>query len=232
METIKGFFDSFKEFIWDIIGYLLPGSYVLILLSVCVHKEYFVTPSLGTNTNGFYPFIFLVVSYLIGHVTYGFGLFKDKLLSRNKFLIKFSYVKTIEASITTRKAFTLSKDLISKALHAKGINDDLNDASVRDLRNIAMSFIPESDQKIYTFTFRTELSNQTGNISITIGVIGLMFSIFRSIPFQIFKTDLTHIVIYICLIFSYLFLRQTRNRFYAISIGLPFSLYIAKAIKQ
>ena len=83
MENVKSFFDSFKEFIWDIIGYLLPGSYVLILLSVCLNKEYFISPSLGTFTKDFYPFIFLVISYLLGHVVYGIGCFKEKRLGKN-----------------------------------------------------------------------------------------------------------------------------------------------------
>jgi hypothetical protein len=232
METIKGFFDSFKEFIWDIIGYLLPGSYVLIILSVFVHEEYFVIPSLGTSTNDFYPFIIIVTSYLIGHVTYGVGWFKDELFKRVKFLTMFSYVKTIEANIAKRKAFTLTRELISRAFEEKGINDDFKDISVRDLRNIAMSFIPESDQKIYTFMFRSELSNQIGNISIVIGILGLISSFFEFTPLHIFKTETHYVVVYFCLIISYFFLRQTRNRFYAISLGLPFSLYIAKAIKQ
>lgn len=225
MDSVKGFFDSFKEFIWDIIGYLLPGSYILILLSVCVNEEYFVTPSLGTGTNDFLPFIFVVVSYLLGHVAYGFGWFKEGLLG------KYSYVKKIEAKVASRKAFALSKELISNSLKAKGITEDFNNATVRDLRSIALSFIPEQDQKIYTFTFRSDLSNQTANISFIIGILGLIFSIFSSIPASIFKTDTAHIIIYLCLIFCYFFLRQTRNRFYAISVGLPFSIYTANAIK-
>ena len=225
MESVKGFFDSFKEFIWDIIGYLLPGSYVLILLSVCVNKEYFVSPSLGTNTKDLYPFIFLVISYLIGHVVYGFGCLKEKWLR------KYSYVKTIEDNVSKRQAFDYSKELLTQALAAKNLTNKLSVASVRDVRNLVMSFIPESDQKIYTFTFRSDLANHTGNISIFVGSLGLLFSIFKCIPMQIFKTDSTHILLYVCLVVAYIFLRETRNRFYAISIGLPFSIYTSKSIK-
>lgn len=225
MGSVKGFFDSFKEFIWDIIGYLLPGSYVLILLSVCVNQEFFVSPSLGTNVNEFYPFVFIVVSYLLGHVAYGFGWFKEEIMGN------YSYVKKIETRVATRTGFNLSKQLISKALLAKGVTDDLSKATVRDLRSIAMSYIPEHDQKIYTFTFRSDLSNQTGNISIIVGILGIIFSIFKNIPLHIFKTDTAHIIVYVCLIICYFFLRQTRNRFYAISVGLPFSIYTANATK-
>lgn len=227
MENIKGFFDSFKEFIWDIIGYLLPGSYILILLSVCVNQKYFVMPLIGANDNDFYPFVFIVISYLLGYVSYGFGWLKEEILG------KYSYVKKIEAKILKRKAFLLSKQLISKALLEKGIVDELNEkTTLRDVRNIAMSFIPESDQKIYTFTFRSELSNQTGNISFLVGFMGLFSYFFKSISLGIFKTDATHLIIYVCLLISYFFLRQTRNRFYAISAALPFSIYTANQIKK
>lgn len=225
MDNLKGFFDSFKEFIWDIIGYLLPGSYILILLSVCVNEEYFITPSLGPENNDFLPFIFIVISYLLGHVAYGFGWLKEELLG------KYSYVKQIESKIANRMAFALSKKIILASLQVKGITEDFSSSTVRDIRSIAMSFIPEQDQKIYTFTFRSDLSNQTANISIIIGILGMLFSIISSFPYRIFKTDPAHIVVYLCLIVCYLFLRQTRNRFYAISIGLPFSIYTANAIK-
>lgn len=225
MESIKSFFDSFKEFIWDIIGYLLPGSYILILLSICINSDFFIPLSLGSKTTDFYPYVFIIISYLLGHVAYGFGWFKEEILG------KYSYVKKIEKQVATRKGFLLAKGLISKALLLKGITDDLNNATVRDIRSIAMSFIPEQDQKIYTFTFRSDLSNQTGNISILVGILGLFFSIIKCIPFTLFKTDTKYIVLYICLIIAYFFLRQTRNRFYAISIGLPFSIYTAKATK-
>lgn len=232
METVKGFFDSFKEFIWDIIGYLLPGSFLLILLSVCINQEYFVKPSIGNSTIDFYPFVIIILSYLLGYVTYGVGCFKDEIFSKFKFFNKYSYIKNIEASVAKRKAFTLSKELIIKALQTKGITDDLRNASFRDLRSLAMGFIPESDEKIYTFIFRAELSGQTGIISILVGIIGLIFSIFKSIPLHLFKTGTTHIIIYVCLIICYFFFRQTRNRFYAIAMGLPFSIYTSKAIKE
>lgn len=225
MDNVKGFFDSFKEFIWDIIGYLLPGSYILILLSTCINEKYFVSSSIIEDNQEFYPFIFIVISYLLGYVAYGFGWFKENIRG------KYSYVKKIESKVASRKAFALSKQLISDSLKEKGISDDLSNATVRDLRSIAMSFMPEQDQKIYTFTFRSDLSNQTANISIVVGVLGIIFSIFFSSNLSVFKTDLSYIIIYVCLLLCYLFLRETRNRFYAISIGLPFSIYTANAIK-
>lgn len=223
MDSIRSFFDSFKEFIWDIIGYLLPGSYLLILLSICIDEKFFLIPTIGTKDYDFYPFIFIVISYLLGYVAYGVGCFKEKILGKR------SYVKSIEEKISKRQAFEYSKELLSKGLKAKKITDKLNDATVRDVRNLVMGFIPESDHKIYTFTFRSDLANHTGNISVITGFLGIMFSIFHITP--LFKSDVNHVILYIILIIAYIFLRETRNRFYHISVGLPFSIYTSKSIE-
>lgn len=223
METIKGFFDSFKEFVWDIIGYLLPGSFLLIILSACVDIAFFFDAAIINEKTNLFPFAFIVISYLLGHVVYGFGWLKERTLKR------WSYTKKIEKSVSARDAFKLSKELIIKALAAKGVVNDLRNATVRDVRNLAMSFVPEADQKVYSFTFRSELSNHIGNISWVVGLLGIVSFFWKNIPLKIFLTTTNHIILYVCLIFAYILLRETRNRFYAISIGIPFSIYTAKA---
>lgn len=223
MENVKSFFESFKEFAWDIIGYLLPGSFLLILLMICVNQNYILVP--GSRFEDFYLYIFIVVSYLLGHVIYGLGWIKEDLRGKG------SYTKKIELDIKNRKAFEWSKNLVAKALEEKGVKDDLDKASVREIRNVVMSFIPEHDQKIYTFMFRSEVANQTGNISFIIGALGSFFSIFHNFPYPLFITDRSHVLLYMSLIGAYFLLRKTRNRFYAIAIGLPFSIYTANQIK-
>ncbi len=104
MVSARSFFDSFKEFIWDIIGYLLPGSYVLILLSICVNQEYFVSPSLGAGTNGFLLYIFIVVAYLLGYVAYGFGLFKEELMGN------YSYKKKLKRTLLLKRYLNFQKN--------------------------------------------------------------------------------------------------------------------------
>lgn len=223
MDAIKGFFDSFKEFVWDIIGYLLPGSFLLIVLSACVNPAFYFDAAIINEKTNLFPFAFIAISYLLGHVIYGFGWLKEKTLK------EWSYTKKIEKSVSGREAFKLSKQLITKALAAKGIVNDLANASVRDVRNLAMSFAPEADQKIYSFTFRSELSNHIGNISCIVGLLGVVSFFWKNVPLKIFLTTTNHVILYVCLILAYILLRETRNRFYAISIGIPFSIYTAKA---
>jgi hypothetical protein len=226
METVKGFFDSFKEFIWDIIGYLLPGCFVLILFYGTVNDKYLFQPDLKIMEDKYFFFVLIILAYLIGYVVYGLGCIKERLFG------KFSYTKKIERNISERQAFQYSKEILSKELEKKQLNDKLSTGSVRDIRNLVMSFIPESDQKIYTFTFRSDLANHTGNISLVFGFLGLVFSSFPGLKSLYFKNDSGHIILYVILILSYFLLRETRNRFYHVSIGLPFSIYTSNSLKK
>jgi hypothetical protein len=224
MGGIKGFFDSFKELLWDIIGYLIPGSYLLILLSVCINERLFLSSKINIPESELSTFAFVIVAYLLGHVVYGFSFFKEKRRG-----VK-SYTKKIEESIMNKKSIVWSKQILKSKFEKLNISEDFSQTSVRDLRNIVMSFIPESDQKIYTFTFRADISNNTANISLIVGVFGLVFSFIQLIfsEFLFFNLGTEYYLLYSLLIIVSFFLKETRNRFYAISIGVPFSIFTAK----
>jgi hypothetical protein len=225
MENVKGFFDSFKEFIWDIIGYLLPGAFVLILFYGTVNNKYLFQPDLKMEVKYFF-FVLIILAYLIGYVVYGLGCIKDKIFG------ECSYTKKIERDISKKLAFLYSKEILSKELEKKQLNDKLSTGTVREIRNLVMGFIPESDQKIYTFTFRSDLANHIGNVSFAFGLFGLIFSSFPALKPLYFKHDAGHIILYMILILSYYLLRATRNRFYEISIGLPFSIFTSNSLKK
>lgn len=227
MDSIKNFFDSFKEFIWDIVGYLLPGSYLLILLSICANDRLFLSVKLSSLGNDFNSLIFVIASYLLGYVVYGFSFFKEKKLGDS------SYMKIIESSISNKNSVVWSKKILKKKFKKKKIREDFSSASIRELRNIVMSFIPESDQKIYTFTFRSDISNNTANISLVLGLLGIISSlIYLLFDFKFFNVSLAYITLYICLIISYFLLKEIRDRFYAISMSVPFSIFTAKELND
>lgn len=227
METAKNFFDSFKEFIWDIIGYFLPGSYILILLSACINKSYFIEHNIEAGSGDRNFLVFFIISYIIGYVVYGISGLKEKLFGKK------SYTKRIEEQTKEKIAFKISRDFISKDLKNKESDIRLETASLRELRNIAMSFVPESDQKIYTFTFRSEVCNNIGNVSFFTGLVGIilyLINFFTNI--RIFNLNKEFIILYIILILSYYPLAYARNRFYGISISLPFSIYTSKYLNK
>lgn len=228
MDSVKSFFDSFKEFVWDIVGYVLPGSYLLVLLSICVNEHLFIKIKIILKTEDFNLYIFLLGSYLLGYIVYGLSILKEKKLG-NK-----SYMKKIENSIYNRKSINWAREILLKKFTYVNIDEDLSSASLRDLRSLVMSFIPEADQKIYTFTFRSDISNNVANISLLLGVFGIFSCIINAInsAFLFFNTGISFVIFYICLIVSYYLLIQTRNRFYAISMSVPFSIFTAKNLNN
>lgn len=216
--------DSIKEFVWDIIGYLIPGLYLFILLYICLDNSFIDNLNIVSN---FQIWTVIVVSYILGYAIYGLGALKERI-RRDK-----SYIKIIELRVRNRMAFNIvSKDIISKFSNTK-TDFNFDDATVRDFRSIAMGLFPESEKKIYTFTFRSDISNHAGNTSFLFGLIGLINVILKCIfSFYLFKTNTLFIILYVCLIISYFLFRETRNKFYAISINLPFSIYSSNLLKN
>lgn len=226
MVSIRDFFDSFKEFVWDIIGFLLPGSYLVILVSFCVEEKYHRYFSASYLSGDFVAFPGLIISYVLGYIVYGFGLTIDKLLGQR------SYTKRIESRIEKRSDFNSSIEIIKKLKAKKGMVSDSQVISVRIARSLVMSFIPDQDQKIYTFMSRSELSKHTANVSMIVGTVGLVYSICPSMPFKLLRTGELYLLTYILLVLSSLLLTKTRNRFYEIAMGIPFSIFLAYKLKK
>ena len=223
---VKNFFDSFKDFFWDIIGYLLPGLYLLFLLSVCIVPERYYTSEIIKSQPELSIFALIVLSYILGYLIYGVGVIKDKRLG------KFSSTKKIEEKTRDKAEFKLSKEIVRKYITANNLSTVVpDDIKTRDLRNIVMPFVSEVDNKTYTFMFRSDLCKHIGNTSLIVGVLGLINNLieWKWTHISLFKTGFDYIILYSILIVSYFFFRATRNYFYSIAIKIPFSAYITKA---
>lgn len=222
MGNVKSLFDSFKEFIWDIIGYLLPGSFLLILLSIAINDQYLYYSYFTDDEHNLFLYVFTMISYLLGYVIYGIGLIKEKLFG------KYSYQDRIEKDIEAKEIFKQCLALYTLKEKIKNVTVSQS-LSLRELRTNIMSFSPEADQKIYTFRSRSDLSNHIGNISFLFGIFGLIcFLVGLRWECDIVNTDKKYIFLYFILILSYFILRYTRDRFYDIAMRLPLSIYMAK----
>jgi hypothetical protein len=241
MEGLKSFLESFKEFIWDIVGYMLPGAYCLILLIVSVNHNYWIDlNNIKIGNNGF-VWIMIIVSYLLGYLIYSFNAFWEKLPDLGKLLKcenlsewikrleKKTYSKRIAEETKSRSTYKIAKKILEKKFKEQDIEEEMQNASVRDLRNIAMGLFPKQDQKIYTFQFRADISNSVGTISLIIGIVALLCTFFNN---SFVVNDAKHILLYIFLIIVYFLLKPIRNKFYAISINLPFSLLCSNLINE
>ena len=101
------------------------------------------------------------------------------------------------------------------------------------IRNIAMSYTPESDTKVYTFMFRSDLCKHLSSFSILIAVFGLVsWLLYILFGWTLFlKTDISSIVLYLLLLASSILLFQTKVRFYKIAMGVPLSIFLSKYFK-
>src|SRR5688500_5709556 len=106
MESVKGFFESFKEFVWDVIGYLIPGLYLIFLLSVFLNNDYNFSYSEYASDDETSTWKLLLVGYVAGYGIYGFGLLVDKLMGTR------SYKKKSENAIVKQEDFIKCKESI------------------------------------------------------------------------------------------------------------------------
>jgi hypothetical protein len=212
---MENIFGSIKEFIWDIIGYLIPGALVLVLLNIIFNIE------LKTDTG---HFLFIIISYIIGYVIYGLNVFIYERSSRS------CYRTIIEEMVKERPEY----DISLKKVNEKLIKNFDKNTSIRVLRSIIMSYIPESDSKIYTFTFRSELANSCATVCLIFGLIGLICKFFSCILTNIIELNMNlsfnYVIFYIILLVSSYFLHFTRDKFYKMSISLPFSIFTSKTL--
>jgi len=223
MEEIKNLFEALKEFIWDVIGYFLPGMYAIILVSVIVNPEYFIkTPLLSEKDEGI-NFITVILAYILGYVIYGISEAKENVRGKK------SYTGKIEEAISKTKNYELASQLLQKKIDASAVAVKVSDLEMKEVRNIAMSYAPESDKKVYTFMFRCELSRHIANTSFLIGGMSLLLVIIHMISgkLNIINYDGVHIVLYIFLVAIFYALNVTRDRFYRIAMSIPFSIFIS-----
>ncbi len=205
---------SLKEFFFDIIGFLIPG---IIVLSI---TKYVIDIPMKLNLELFET---LILAYVIGYVIFSFSLLKDKLFDKFPECWGINSVKKILSTLSNRDNFQLASELINNKIK----EGDKKLVSYKSFRNYAMSVTPESDQKVFTFMFRAELFNQLHTISLLTFVLGsiiLALSLWTDISVGL---NFNFYWLGLFLILS-LVLRNGWERFYMISMNIPFSLYLAK----
>jgi hypothetical protein len=227
MEGIKGLFESLKEFIWDVIGYFIPGMYVIILLSVIVEPKYFIHTELIDKKDPAINFVLVIIAYILGYLIYGLGEWKEKSQGKNSFMEK------IQANMPNSNTYKLASELLQNKISTTNATMQVSSMSAKDVRNLAMSYAPDADKKVYTFMFRSDLARHIANSSIIIGILGVLLQAAHWIypQFQVVKGEIGYLVVYIFLICSFFIFNYTRDRFYRIAMNIPFSILISNLAK-
>ena len=95
------------------------------------------------------------------------------------------------------------------------------------VRNLALSFIPESDIKVATFVLRSELANFTSTSLLLIGSCGIVNSLIPANPLKL-NGDPFYLYLYMLLLIAAYLLHITYMRFLKISKKIVFPIFIAK----
>ncbi len=200
-----------------------------------------------------YLYIFLTMAYLSGYMLYGIGKLKTSLSTICNFIIKSFqrllfgkkalspfwkrvfrnlYIlenKRLEQSIIKSEEFDMSCQILRKLLHIppeEAFPKSLNKFAV--VRNLALSYVPEADLKIATFTFRAELAEHISAMALLIGLTGLVCQFIPEGQFAIFARGEIYTYLYLILLLCAYFLHQTYIRMLWISKKIVFPILISK----
>jgi hypothetical protein len=224
---MENIIQNLKEFIWDIIGYLIPG----FLLIIC--GNFFLMPDIGITKdylfdwNYFGAYLIVVLSYCLGYVVYGITMFKisfqDSLIDfvcSFKVLEFFSSRKSDAWKESFKKSGTFEN--AKNFLAVNGI-ENIDSFEVNEIRNVLMSKDPSMDQKVYTFMFRSSLFDHISTILILTVFTAVFQCILSFFGLFFMKFDFPYLVIYVIFIFLIPMLGDQKRKFFSISQRIPFS---------
>jgi hypothetical protein len=234
---------SVKEFIWDIIGYLIPGFLLIIVFNLIIEPKLSVKNNFFFDWKLFQSYLIVIVSYALGYIIYSLTIFKIKvqnffidILSKSTNYLSTTFLKFL---VNNKLAEYFINDIRSKHSNywkSKFVNSstfksakdflktnslsEVDNMEFNEVRNILMSRNPEMDQKVYTFMFRSSLFDHISTISI---LICMLVSTQLFIDFKFIKTDLIFKIFYCLLIPIIPLLGNSKRFFYSIAQRLPLS---------
>ncbi|WP_264529248.1 hypothetical protein [Flavobacterium sp. N502540] len=236
---------SVKEFIWDVVGYLIPGFLLIIVLNLILLPKIAVDDKFLFDWKVIQNYMVVVVSYVLGYVIYSLTIFKiktqdfviDMIRNFSSYInnTRFNYLTSNRLSkyfvdkIIIGKHSETWKDKAINSSSFKAAKDFLKANNVsyvdnmqfNEIRNILMSRNPDMDQKVYTFMFRSSLFDHISTIAI---IVCLLVSLQLLVSdYKFIKTDLIFKVFYCLLVMFIPLLGNSKRMFYSIAQRLPIS---------
>lgn len=221
--------ESLKEFIWDIIGYIIPGAFLLIVFNFCLAKSEFEYESFLIDWRVFGNSLVVIVSYVLGYIVYSFTKYKiflqDKLInfiiylnfSKDNFVTRFLKKRHSE---DWKEKFKDSKLYEATITKLKNDYPTIDKMEINEVRNILMTKNPTQSEVIYTFMFRASIFDHISTIFILILIVYFL-QFFTSI--EILKNDIQHRYIYLSMLISVPLLGNSKRFFFPKAMRIPFS---------
>ncbi|WP_367390120.1 hypothetical protein [Lewinella sp. LCG006] len=238
-----------KEFFLEVLGFLIPGLIFVFILSVTLNDK--ILNEVSVKIDGSYQApLLILIAYVLGYIIYGASEFRDSIFSGKIYygwcVLKWykkhqpdkdwslqsfeAFQDNLYKKIKEGEAWKLSNQLLR--VHLKNFDYQINER-VRDVRNLLMSYISESDNtKIYTFTFRADLCRHLSTVFIFYVILGgVLFFSARLKPLLACNQNSCILTFCFILVIFTIFLGKTRRRFYSIAIRVPFSMFTAYLTK-
>ena len=221
--------ESLKEFVWDIIGYLIPGAFLLITLNFCLDKREFEYDNFLIDWDAFGTSLVVIVSYVLGYLVYSFTKYKiylqDRLIKfiiylnfgRDNFITRFFKKRHSEE---WKEKFKNSKLYEAAITKLKVEYPTIDKMEINEVRNILMSKNPTQSETIYTFMFRSSIFDHVSTIFILVLFIYLI-QVFTSV--ELIKNSIQYKYIYFCMLISVPLLGNSKRFFFPKAMRIPFS---------
>ncbi len=232
--------EGIEKLFLEILGYLLPGLTLYYLGANLIDQPIKQSLVVLSQTN---EWGIVAIAYALGYVVYGLALAKDefvehvllKSINKVKGKNRKNEIKSRRTLLNERiqqsPEVEITKSILNKLLAGSipNIVDGIEHMDLSSLRNLAMSYVPQSDRKVYTFMFRADLSDHIGTLAFVFGLWGLLGE-YTSRHFcqglMLVAQD-SSIYWYAGLLLTSYLLAKTKARFLKIALRIPFSMFIA-----
>ena len=225
---VKDVTASLKEWFFDLAGLFLPGATLIFVLNLIHKNQVHLSDIAGYyNQDIKVNFAYVITAYIAGYLVYSLSSFVDKAFDfSNKFLWALipSKAHKVDEIIGSSNEYSLFKKLmIQKAdVDIKAdVMTFLTADKFQEIRNLAMSYSPESDSKIYNFSFRADVCNHLGTVFLITTIAGLSVSFLAARHLLLFS--LASFVM-VCL------LKLMRIKYLDSAYKVPFSIANAKLL--
>ncbi|SEF67328.1 hypothetical protein [Sphingobacterium lactis] len=232
---------SLKEFIWEIVGFLVPGLFLIILSNFLISTENQIKNNFLFDWDAFEHSLIIIQGYIFGYIIYSLTKYKvyiqDKIIDYlfyiaksnknmindyvNKKIIKFIYrFLYIRHSSYWHKDFQKSE--LYKAVLQKYRSEisNIDSMNVNEVRNILMTKNDKQSQVIYTFIFRSSMFDHISTVFILIIVTLFVQGIFN---ISLLKVGKPYNYIYFIMIILIPLLGNSKRFFFPKAIRVPFS---------
>jgi hypothetical protein len=214
--------EEIGKFFNEVLGYLLPGLLLLFLIYFFLDPTEICKYDLFLEINAWF---ILFSGYIMGYVVYGISHVFNTIF-KTCYYFKLDE-KIIILNICKIDEYKRAKDKIVELIP----NLNLEKLDFHSIRNYSMAYVPEVDQKIYTFMFRADLFKHMKDTFLIVSIWGILAYLSKlffnnTILFDVSGYNILLVLLLLLLTYP---LNEGKKRFLTIAYKIQFNIFLAKA---